>query len=287
MFGKLADLIMKHSKAIIALWIVILVCALPLGLKAGSVMEYDLTKMVGSDSESGRGTEILDEYFENSVEMSEIVVVCYDNADGTLNAANALKLIAEFSADVAKDYDGKLTTTVVGNYSGEGHTTGVILVAVDTEDEDISIINETGHLRNVLSDAKDETNLYFETYVTGNGALTYDTMASSDADVQKVDPISVLLILILLGLFFYALSTAAIPPLGVGVAYGTSLLAMYVLGTFMGIYYLTQTLVLVTMLGAGCDYGIFIITRYREELKKGAEHEPALRSAIEIGRAHV
>ena len=281
MFGKLADTIMKHSKAIIALWIVILVCSLPLGLKYGSVMEYDLTAMVGNDSESGKGSEIMDDYFDNTVEMEEIVVVCYDNADPKLNAANSVQLLGKFSEKLAARYDGKVTATVVGSYSGEGHTTGVILAALDTADKDISLLNETGHFRSLLSDAKAETGLGYETYVTGNSALTYDTMASSEDDVAKVDPISIFLILILLGLFFYALSTAAVPPLGVGVAYGTSLLAMYVIGSFMGVYYLTQTLVLVTMLGAGCDYGIFIVTRYREELKKGAEHDAALRSAIE------
>ena len=281
MFGKLADIILKHSKVIIVLWIAVLICALPLGLKSGDVMEYDLTAMVGNDSESGQGSDILDEYFGNTVEMEEIVVICYDNADSTLNATNAVQLLGKFTEKLTERYDGKVTATVVGNYSGEGHTTGVILAAIATSDEDISILNETGHIRSLLSDAKEDTNLYYETYVTGNSALTYDTMASSEQDVAKVDPISIFLILILLGLFFYALTTAAVPPLGVGVAYGISLLAMYVIGNFMGVYYLTQTLVLVTMLGAGCDYGIFIVTRYREELKKGAEHEAALRSAIE------
>ena len=281
MFGKLADFIMNNSKAIIALWIIVLVCTLPFGLKYGDVMEYDLTAMVGNDSESGEGSVILDDYFDNTVEMEEIVVICYDNADPVLNAGNATMFIGKFTENLTVRYEGKVTATAIGNYSGEGHTTGVILVAVATSDKDISLLSETGHIRDLVSDTKDDTNLDFETYVTGNSALTYDTMASSEEDILKVDPISVFLIIILLGLFFYALSTAAVPPLGVGVAYGISLLAMYIVGNMMGVYYLTQTLVLVTMLGAGCDYGIFIVTRYREELKKGAEHDEALRSAIE------
>ena len=281
MFGKLADIILKNSKAIIAFWIVVLVCALPLGIKAGDVMEYDLTKMVGSDSESGTGQKILDEYYSNSVDMSMILVVSYDNADSTLNAVNAQTLISDFSQRIASEYEGKLETTIVGNYSGEGHTTGVILVAISTSDEDFSLLSETGNIRSILSDAKEDTELDYTTYVTGNDALTYDTMSSSEDDVAKVDPISVFLIIVLLGLFFFALVTAAVPPLGVGVAYGVSLLAMYIVGNMMGVYYLTQTLVLVTMLGAGCDYGIFIVTRYREELKRGAEHDEALKVAIE------
>ena len=37
------------------------------------------------------------------------------------------------------------------------------------------------------------------------------------------------------------------------------------------------------MLGAGCDYAIFIITRYRDERKKGLSHEDALKTAIMWG----
>ena len=283
MFGKLADILMKHSKVVIALWIVILVCALPLGLKSGDVMEYDLTAMVGNDSESGTGQEIMEEYYANSIDMAEIVVVEYDTADATLNKENAYVLINSFNSKLNEKYDSKLSATVVGTYTkgGDGHTTGVLLAAITSPEEGYDILNKTGEIRSILSDCKDDLELEYTTYVTGNDALTYDTMSSSEQDVAKVDPISVFLILILLGLFFFAFCTAVIPPLGVGVAYGISLLVMYLLGNIMGIYYLTQTLVLVTMLGAGCDYAIFIVTRYREELKKGADHDTALRTAVE------
>lgn len=281
MFEKLADFILKHSKAIIALWIVVLVCALPLGIKSGDVMEYDLTSMVGSDSESGTGQKIMDDYYVNSVNMSEIVVVEYDSADSTLTEANAQTFLADFNTKLTEKYDSTLSATVVGSYSKEGHTTGVILAAITSTDEDFDILDETGAIRSLLSDSREDTGYDFTTYVTGNDALTYDTMSSSSEDMAKIDPISVFLILILLGLFFFSFCTAVVPPLGVGLAYGISLFVMYALGNVMGIYYLTQTLVLVTMLGAGCDYGIFIITRYREELKKGADHESALKTAIE------
>ena len=281
MFAKLADLIMKHSKAIIVLWMVVLICALPLGLHADEKMEYDLTKMVGTDSESGKGQTILDEYFSNSVSMEEIIVIKYDDADTSLNKANTSVLLGDLSSRLAGEYDGKLHLEVVGYYSGDGHTTGVFLVSVCSDDDDFSILNETGNIRSLLSESKKATGFGYETFVTGNDAITYDTMESSEADMAKIDPISIFLILILLGLFFYAVCTAVVPPLGVGVAYGISLLAMYMIGCFTGVYYLTKTLVLVTMLGAGCDYGIFIVTRYREELKKGADHDSALRSAIE------
>ena len=58
------------------------------------------------------------------------------------------------------------------------------------------------------------------------------------------------------------------------------LAAVYGIGSFLGIYYITTILVLVSMLGAGCDYCIFIISRYREERMNDKPHLDALRESI-------
>ena len=75
MFAKLADTVMKHSKAIIAIWVVIFICCVPFMLKADSVLEYELTKMTGSDSESAQGNAYMDANFSNAVDMDEVLVI--------------------------------------------------------------------------------------------------------------------------------------------------------------------------------------------------------------------
>ncbi|MCQ2070553.1 MAG: MMPL family transporter, partial [archaeon] len=279
MFSKTADFIIKHSKLMIVVWIVVLICALPFGMKSSDVLEYDLTAMTGDDMESGKGQSIMNEEFSNSIDMSEILVVCYDDR-ADLNSEKASYFIGKVSEKVSEKYDNQISLTVVGQYS-KGHGTGVYLASFSTSSKDVSLLNETGNIRELIKDVKQTQSLDFTTYVTGNDALTFDTMASAEEDISKVDPVSIILIFVLIGLFFYALVTALVPPVGVGVAYGIVLLLMYIIGNCIGIYYLTQTLVLVTMLGAGCDYGIFIITRYRDERKHGKDHEKALKTAIE------
>ena len=79
MFAKTADFIMKHSKVILALWIVILICTLPFGIKFGDVMQYDITKMSGVETESTTGMHLIDEEFSNTIDLSEILVIPFDN----------------------------------------------------------------------------------------------------------------------------------------------------------------------------------------------------------------
>ncbi len=58
------------------------------------------------------------------------------------------------------------------------------------------------------------------------------------------------------------------------------LAVIFGLGQIMNIFFITEILLIVSMLGAGCDYCIFILARYREELRDGKDHEAALHDAI-------
>ncbi len=278
MFAKLADFIEKHSKVIIALWIVALLCSVPFILKSDEVLEYDLTQMSGLDSEGADGQKIINEQFSGTVDLSEILVVSYNSS---AELTNVNKLYAEFQKLLKDKYGDQVTASYYGEYSkGNVKETGIAMIAIQAG-EGFSLTNETGALRDLVSQAKTNTSANLTTYVTGNDAINYDTEQSSNEDIAKIDPISIALIFILLGLFFCSLVTAILPPAVVGMAYGIALTGLYGIGCVMGVFYITQVLILVTMLGAGCDYSLFIISRYRDELKNGADHATALKTSVQ------
>lgn len=283
MFAKLANFIEKYSKVIIALWIVALVCSVPFILKSDEVLEYDLTQMSGLDSESTDGQKLIDTEFSNSVDLSEILVIKYNSAD-ELKQAKAL--FAEFSNLLHAKYGDDVKAAYYGEYGKVNPAeSGISMIAIEAADN-ISISKETGNIRDVVSEANANVAKTFNsstltTYVTGNSAINYDTEISSNKDIAKIDPLSIALIFILLGLFFCALVTAVMPPAVVGMAFGVALTGLYGIGCIMGVFYITKVLILVTMLGAGCDYSLFIISRYRDELKHGADHSTALKTSIQ------
>ncbi|MDY4581113.1 MAG: MMPL family transporter [Candidatus Methanarcanum hacksteinii] len=278
MFAKLANFIEKYSKVIIALWIVALVCSVPFILKSDEVLEYDLTQMSGLNSESTDGQKLIDTEFSNSVDLSEILVIKYNSAD-ELEQAKAL--FAEFSNLLHAKYVDDVKAAYYGEYGKVDPTkSGISMIAIEAADN-INISKETGNIRNIVSEAKTNTNSTLTTYVTGNSAINYDTEISSNEDIAKIDPLSIALIFILLGLFFCALVTAVMPPAVVGMAFGVALTGLYGIGCIMGVFYITKVLILVTMLGAGCDYSLFIISRYRDELKHGADHSTALKTSVQ------
>ncbi len=98
-----------------------------------------------------------------------------------------------------------------------------------------------------------------KTYVTGTPAISYDASKTMDKDLAIIDPFAILMILILVGLFFRSIVASAAPPMTIGVAFALVMCALFFLGQVFDIYYLTEVLLLVSMLGAGCDYCIFIL----------------------------
>ena len=88
-FDRLADAIVKHAKLIMAIWIVVLLVAVPFAVKAGSVMSYDTNDMADSDSESMKGFGVISEYFPSSdadVSSVPILVMHYPDQNGLSQA---------------------------------------------------------------------------------------------------------------------------------------------------------------------------------------------------------
>ncbi len=279
MLDKLAKTIIKRPKTIIAIWIVLLLVAIPFMVQYRDVLDYDMTSMVSDDSESSQGLEIIEDEFATSTSVGTLIVFVYDTSDELSEIKGTL--LNEISNQIDDKYGSDVSLTSLGTYNKNGDTSksGIYLVAVQYGDN-MDGSDEVENMRNIISSSENETGIDVTTYVTGNDAIAYDTENGAMSDVEKIDPFSILLIFILLGLFFYAITTAVIPPMVVGMAYGVVLSMVYFVGTFIGIYYITTTIVLVSMLGAGCDYSVFIISRYREERKKGMNKNDALSEAV-------
>ena len=296
---KLADFIMRRAKIIVVLWIVVLLVSVPFILKSNSVLQYDMSKMSSnSEMESLKGTEMLKSgEFNSDSSMSAgtiIIIEAYDSLAGTVASQVKENLQNEFFFwDVNEDLrekgglDCEVKVKHLGRFDDKyfaDKNTQMIIYVVSypelPEGVEMKFSSNIPAVRGMVSDATEGVDGIVGTYVTGTDAISYDTSSGANKDIHRIDPISVLLVLILIGLFFRSLITAATPPVVIGMAYGVLLALVFGIGSILGIYYITTILVLVSMLGAGCDYCIFIVSRYREERIGGKDHDAALRESI-------
>lgn len=292
-FEKLANAIYKHSKLIVAIWIVALICSVPLALKASEVLDYDTSNMAGPDAESIRGTEIIGEYFHPSeiqMESAVILIASFETDEGNKKTEEMDSILAEaFNKDYRDDNEKKKVKSfeIFGMFPNISATEGIAMYLIVYDDEMIEkglVSDDTQNLRDfihkTLGDADETFESILTLYVTGSPAITFDTKATAMNDVSKIDVFAILMILVLVGLFFRSFISSAMPPMTIGAAFGIVLCLMYLIGSVINVFFITQMLLLVSMLGAGCDYCIFILARYREERVNGKEHEVAAKSAI-------
>ncbi len=300
-YDRLADAIIKHAKLVLAAWIVILLVAAVPAISAFGNMSYDMNDMGIENSESMEGFEIIGTYFPSSdadASALPMLVIGYDNEEEHLEALEIVEVLQKALEDGAFTYeleDGSVADkiqsislmmdTSVTNPQEDG--SGIVVLSFSYDPAwDGDVIDDTPVLRDqidaAISAAESSTGVVFgvPVYLTGNPAVSYDMETGAMEDISHIDIFTVLMILILVGLFFRSFVTSAMPPVTMGVAFAVTMGLIYGLMFFMDIFFVTEVMLLVSMMGAGCDYCIFILARYREERRDGKDHHAALHSAI-------
>ena len=116
-----------------------------------------------------------------------------------------------------------------------------------------------------------------DAYITGEAAMTKDLIEVADVDFQTTSYLSIIAILILVAIAFKSIS---IPILLVA----TIELAIYInqgIPYFTGaeVAFITPTVIGCIQLGATVDYAILMTTRFQEELQSGLDRKQAIRNA--------
>jgi RND superfamily putative drug exporter len=123
-------------------------------------------------------------------------------------------------------------------------------------------------------------------YATGNVAIGHDFDKYLESDLHRAETVSLVLIVPLL-LLVFATVISMLLPLGVGgLAVVGGLAAVGIMARFTDVSTYATNIVTLIGLGVAIDYSLFIVNRFREELRGGASVENALVTAIRTsGRA--
>ena len=118
-------------------------------------------------------------------------------------------------------------------------------------------------------------------HLTGSLPTVVDSQGQAKTSRDTIQSASVLLIIVLLLVAFRALLAPLVTllPAGIVLALSSPVIAG---ATRIGVQAssITQFLLIVLVLGAGTDYGLFLVFRMREEMRRGAEPKDAVRTAV-------
>ncbi len=126
-----------------------------------------------------------------------------------------------------------------------------------------------------------------EFHLAGQVATLVANQASTNKSGSQVQAFSFLFIIVLLLIVFRSVPAALVTLLPSGLAL---LISMRVIGELgaggVQISSITEVLLIVLLLGAGTDYGLFLVFRVREELRDGHEpHDAVRRALIRVGES--
>ncbi|MGZ5336858.1 MAG: MMPL family transporter [Solirubrobacterales bacterium] len=108
----------------------------------------------------------------------------------------------------------------------------------------------------------------------------------AESDLRLAELVAFPPALLLSLLFFRSLVAAALPLVLGGVGIVSALFAMRIMDEFVPLSVLALNVVTAIGLGLAIDYSLFIVSRYREELARGADPPQALETSLETsGRA--
>lgn len=165
--------------------------------------------------------------------------------------------------------------------AGPANNTMLMIVPLAVDGSSDAAEQDVRLMREIVRERTASVGPGYSVYVSGDPALIVDIMDSVSRDTSKIDPVTVILVVLLVGAYFRSIVSPWLPLMTVGMAYLTSIALVYIMGTFvLNIHYSVLTVILTVMLGAGTDYCIFIISRYREERAMGRSKEEAVRTSL-------
>lgn len=121
--------------------------------------------------------------------------------------------------------------------------------------------------------------------VTGLAAVHSDILDVSESDLQRAEMISLPLVLVALILVFGTLLAAGAPLIVGAASVVTTLALVYFLGHQTGMSVFVLNVASMLGLGMAIDYSLFLVSRFREELKNGDVERATVVTVATAGKA--
>ncbi len=277
MFNALGRFSVRFRWLVIAAWII----AVPVAIKTlpslASVSRSNNSQFLPSDSPSMQAAQLAAPFQGRQTTTATIIM---ERAPGQLTAAD--QQAAARLEQAVKKIPGVSTVRDQG-LSPDGQA-GEIMVGV-SQDFGSGAGQIVSSIRSDFSQAGAPPGLSF--HLTGRLAQSVDAGASGQHSRTAAQNYSIILIIVLLLAVYGSLLAPLVTllPAGISLALAGPLIAE---STKLGLQAseITQVLLIVLILGAGTDYGLFLVFRVREELRRGlAPREAVVWTMSRVGES--
>ena len=282
-FGRLGTAVVRHPWRVIALWIIIAVAVVATAPALPTTSNE--SSFLPKDYESIRAASLQDKAFPQAgnVDSAAAIIVFSRPGRAKLTTADSVKV-----ASIAKSLNDRHIANIAGVTAGppsSNHLVQTALVAMDNSvvnsDSQTASNNAIKALRADIKPLVAGTGL--AEGVTGDAAQNLDSAQSGNRAQEIVLLSTLLLILILLLVIFRSPIIAFLPLIVIALVsqVATGLISDVNKALNLNTDSSVSTILIVVLFGIGTDYILFLMFRYREQLRDGVHPKQAMVNAIE------
>lgn len=275
MFAFIARVVVGHPWRVIAGWAVIALLIIVFSPSLGDHTSGNNQDFLPKSFESVKAQELADEYFPASAGATGTLVVSRTD-DAPLSPADQQAALGLATTLQNEKIPG--VTAVTGSeesFSPDGKLVA-LQVSFEGQAGDPDADDAVPRVRDDARKALDGTGL--RSGLTGNASILVDTDSAYD-DAENIITIATVIVIVLtLGLVFRSPIIAVVPIVVIGIVY-LAVRGVTAFATDLFDFEVPNTLdaiLLVVLFGVGTDYIVFLLFRYREHLRQGANHHDAL-----------
>lgn len=272
---KWATWISNLRYAILAAWIVAASLSVFLLPDLQTIVLSTEQKFLPAHAESVKATTLLQEINPSARSLSNAVLVL-SREEGLLESDKQwLQLLLtrielhKAELGISSLLSSQSQPELSERLQSKDGTTLLAIISLPEADFEDSTHQTLSKLKDMLIDAPDGT----LATLTGNAPLSQDFQQTSQEGIRRTELFTIGIVLVILLLVFRSPITPIIPLLTIGMSLLVSRgLIAAAAGIGMPVSHFTESFLIVVLFGAGTDYCILMIQRYREELALAADN---------------
>jgi len=287
---RLADLVVRWPWAVIGVWIAIAVALLLTFPSLNEMAQRHPLAILPSDAPSSVAARQMTEAFHESG-SDNLLVVAFINETGLKPADETIyrkvvDALRDDVTDVVMIQDFITTPQLRPFLTSKDKTTWVLPVGLAGElgtPRAYESYNRVADIvkHNVVADGP------LTVHVTGPAATVADLTVAGEQDRMPIEIAIAVLVLAVLLLVYRNPVTMLLPLAAIGTSLVVAQSVVAGVSQLLGLGVSNQSVILLSAMiaGAGTDYAVFLISRYHDYLRQGADLDDAVRRAlISIGK---
>ena len=315
-YQRLANLVSRWWLPVILAWL-----GVAAGVRYAAPRWDDVTRdgdlaYLPDEMASVRGEKLLREAFPNHRSKSQIVLVC-ERADAPLTSDD-LRTLLGLSKRLTAGEEEELPvvdvwspwTDVIGKkLTSHDRHAALIVVLIRNEFMAVDNIRVLARLREVVDDVRHAADFPagLRLEISGSAAIGGDMLSAAQESIQNTELATIALVVLILLLVYRAPVLIAIPMITIGVSIVVSLGLVAALTEHcllprlqvvggnptlewldFKVFKTTKIFVVVILFGSGTDFCLFLISRFKEELRHGVDRAEAVANSLaNVGEALV